>query len=202
MATKTEIITASGTSLTSKWTWSESSNNGTIVTYKVNSGPSGASVLIAFDLTSIPANAIIKSAILSVSITRSNSTGGFTSHPSITSNHNIGGINASGTGTKMLDITNAIEPGKVNDVNFYYKASLNSATINSSDGSVSGLSCSSRATYSNLQLTVAYEIPGTMKYYDGSEWKACTCYYHNGFGWVEVTPYYYDGSEWKECIVD
>ena len=46
-------------------------------------------------------------------------------------------------------------------------------------------------------LTLGYGAGGTVKYFDGSQWKDCETYYYDGSNWKACEAYYHDGSNWK-----
>ena len=47
-------------------------------------------------------------------------------------------------------------------------------------------------------ITITYEgHKGGVKYYNNSNWEACTINYYDGSKWVPVSASYYDGAKWN-----
>lgn len=190
MAQKTLTLSAdSNVSLKSSWKWSESSAGN-----YTSSNPSGASATRDFDLTSIPANAEIISATLTLTASRSSyDYGGFPSQPSITHNYTIGGKNGSGAGDRSFEIT--ITPNTINSINFYYKASLSKTTYQSDSG-IADTSCSTTYSFKNITLTVVYKDNNV--YYGNSTWKNCEVFYGVNGEWKPCAVYFGNDGTWKQ----
>ena len=159
-------------SLTSNWTYTyDSVNSSGNYVYKKSSGPNATSTTVTFDLSSIPSDAIIKSAILTWTYSVSDSgtsglnvgsTGAAYCDISITSDEDFF-VKAS---AKTGDFSSYITPEATNTFKFYYKPSINSTVTTGSQ--VSQISCSSKFTCKNIALEVVYEHNGSIIYHGES----------------------------------
>lgn len=152
-------------SLKTEWNYNYSSQSGINYTYSLSNKPFRV-LDRQFDLTSLPKNAKIKSAVLSWNTSTSNSgisglTGQYTGpkYGTIevdgTNNYISTNININeGDSKHEWDFVNDIMPGENNLINFGYSPSVaNNVTL---QYQVSQISCSSTLTLSNLMMTVIY----------------------------------------------
>lgn len=159
----------SSVQLTSSWTYTYASMNGSGgYVYGLSTGPNATSLKRTFDLSSIPSDAIIKSAILTWTYSKSDSgtsgvfagsTGANYCDISITSNDDFS-VKAS---KKTGDFSSYVVPGAVNTFAFYYKPSANSTLTTSVQASQ--IKCTSVLTCSNIALEVVYEHNGSIIYH-------------------------------------
>lgn len=159
----------SSVQLTSSWTYAYSSTGSSNnYIYTLSSGPNATSLQRTFDLSSIPSNAIIKSAILTWTYSKSDtgtsgiiagSTGADYCDISITSNDEFF-VKAS---AKTGDFSSYVVPGVVNTFQFYYKPSANSTVT--TQVQANQIKCTSVFTCSNIALEVVYEHNGSIIYH-------------------------------------
>lgn len=113
----------------------------------------------------------------------------------------IGAI--SGTSQELsFDVTAAALANSGGTLTFQFLAMMSTPTIGGT-GSDAYQSAWCLTTYqiSNLRLEITVPEEGTVRYYNGSEWKKCKVYYYNGSSWVQCRVHRYDGSSWKECKI-